>query len=166
MLQILLRNRARVRTWCVCVRVRHVTVENSICVNPTILRRSAVDVIMIACTQLVAACNTSCKNEFNVVSRKSFMINVTDLRSMNSLFIQRSLYEQINFLHTREKNMVARWKVVLGVVTLLGVSMSLSQSTVLKSKAAGLVLHMRDAPISGGAIYLAVSVLITISGRQ
>lgn len=62
--------------------------------------------------------------------------------------------------------MVARWKVVLGVVTLLGVSMSLSQSTVLKSKAAGLVLHMRDAPISGGAIYLAVSVLITISGRQ
>lgn len=62
--------------------------------------------------------------------------------------------------------MVARWKVVLGVVMLLGVSMSLSQSTVLKSKAAGLVLHMRDAPISGGAIYLAVSVLITISGRQ
>lgn len=123
--------------------------------NPTILRRSAVDVIMIACTQLVTACNTSCKNEFNVVSRSSFIINVT------GLFI-----EQINFLHPREKNMVARWKVVLGVVTLLGVSMSLSQSTVLKSKAAGLVLHMRDAPISGGAIYLAVSVLITISGRQ
>lgn len=57
---------------CVCVRVRHTTVENSICVNPTILRRSAVDVIMIACTQLVTACNTSCKNEFNVVSRNIF----------------------------------------------------------------------------------------------
>ena len=61
--------------------------------------------------------------------------------------------------------MVARWKIVLGATALFGLSMMLSQSPVLKSKAAGLVLHMREEPLSGGAIYLVVSCLITISGN-
>lgn len=61
---------------------------------------------------------------------------------------------------------MAKWKVVLGAIALIGVSATLSQSPVLKSKAVGLVLHMREAPVSGGICYLAVSVLITVSGKS
>ena len=61
---------------------------------------------------------------------------------------------------------IAKWKVVLGAIALIGLSATLSQSPVLKSKAVGLVLHMREAPVSGGVCYLAVSVLITVSGKS
>ena len=59
---------------------------------------------------------------------------------------------------------MAKWQVVLGFCVLLGLSMALSSSEALKSRAAGLVLHMRDEPVSGGAIYLVVSCAITVSG--
>jgi hypothetical protein len=40
--------------------------------------------------------------------------------------------------------------------------MALSSSEALKSRAAGLVLHMREEPVSGGGIYLILCVVALV----